>query len=438
MTKTRWHIRPYLRGLVIDALGISKPPKNPPPPQGPSIVVLPFESVSGDEEQEYLTDGVTNELTTALARANRYVFVISSDTAFSYKGKSPDPAALGTELGVRYIVRGTVARKDDQVHINAELTEASTGKSLCSEAFQAELTDLRAVRKKIVERLLSAVGFELESAELEQYTNPPASIHSVEAVWRGYYHMRQLTHRDLLAARALFQSAIDDDPKCASAYGLLAGTFTQEHTQGWNLSDTHLEHARGLAAKGASIDPNAGVCHAILGVVELAHGNWRQAIKHEDRAIALDPCVTWPHAMRGIALTQGHQRLEASRSIRRALRLDPHPPHGLLMALAYINYGAGRKDEAIELLETVRRENADNILARVGLATFHQREGDQAYAREVGKEIMKINPDMRVEIAMELIPALKEIHPRAEFVRYADDLAAAGVPRLEQKVGSAR
>jgi TolB-like protein/Tfp pilus assembly protein PilF len=438
MTKVRWDIRPYLRGLVIDALGISKPPKNPAPPQGPSIVVLPFDNISGDDEQEYLTDGVTQELTTALARSSRYVFVISSDTAFSYKGTQRNPAQLGTELGVRYILRGTVERKEGPLGIEAELTEAQTGKSLWSDAFQSELTDLYAIQAEIVERILAAVGFQLESAELERFVKPPTSIRSVESLWRGYYHMRQLHHKDLLAARSLFQNAIEDDPDLASAYGLLAGTFTQEHTQGWSLDPAHLDRARTLAAKGAEIDSNAGVCHAILGVVELMRGNWRQAVKHEDRAIDLDPCVTWPHAMRGVALAQGHQRLEASRSIKRALRLDPNPPHGLLMALAYINYGAGRKAEAIELLEKVRRENTDNILARVALTAFHQREGNQAYARELVEQILKINPDMTVEAAMELIPALEEIHPKSEFVRYADDLAAAGLPRQTQKVGNPR
>src|SRR5215212_2701594 len=107
MTERRWDVRPYLRGLVIDALGISRPPKNPAPPDdGPSLVVLPFESTRA--EDEYLTDGVTQELTNNLARSSRAVFVISAETAFSYKGSSPDPSRLGAQLGVRYILRGSV------------------------------------------------------------------------------------------------------------------------------------------------------------------------------------------------------------------------------------------------------------------------------------------------------------------------------------------
>jgi len=166
--------------------------------------------------------------------------------------------------------------------------------------------------------------------------------------------------------------------------------------------------------------------------------NWREAVKHEDRSIAADPCITWPHAMRGVALAMGHQRLEASRSIRRALRLDPFPPHGLLMALAYINMGAGRKTEAIELLEKVRRENEDNILVRVGLTAFHQREGDKKYARELTQQILRINPDITAEIAKGLIPSLEQIHPKSEVLRYADDLAAAGLPRDSEKAGNLR
>lgn len=438
MPKVRLDVRPYLRGLVIDALGISKPPKNPEPPEGASLVVLPFDNVSGDEDQEYLTDGVTNELTNALARSSRSVFVISAESAFTYKGTKPDPTQLGTELGVRYVLRGTVERKESRLGITAEVIEAQPGTLIWSEAFESELTDLHGLQTEIVARILSAVGYELETAEIERYSTPPTKLRSVEALWRGYYHMRQLTHKDLLAARALFEGAIAEDPNLGMAYGLLAGTYTQEHTQGWSLAPDDLDRAHELASKGARIDPNAGACHGILGVVAISRGNWREAVKHEDRAMELDPCMTWPHALRGIALAQGNQRLEASRSIKRALRLDPHPPHGLLMALAYINYGAGRKAEAIELMEQVRRENADNILVRVGLTAYHQREGDKAYARELAQQILAINPDMTIEVAMELIPTLKAIHPKSEFVRYADDLAAAGLPHQTQMAGSPR
>ncbi|MFI6318283.1 tetratricopeptide repeat protein [Nonomuraea sp. NPDC050556] len=437
MTRMWWDFRPYLRGLVIDALGISKPPKNPPlPDKGPSIVVLPFETASADDE--YLTDGVTQALTNNIARSSNAVFVISADSAFSLKGTKPDPTQIGKELGVRYILRGSVARSGDELSIDAELIEAAPGTTLWSASFECGLTDMHAVQVEIVERILGAVGFELESAELDRLTRPPTKIRSVEAVWRGYYHMRQLHHKDLLAARALFQGAIDEDPELASAYGLLAGTYTQEHTQGWSLDDSLLDRAWELASKGVELDPDSGVGHGILGVVQLVRGNWREAVKHEDRSIAADPCITWPHAMRGVALTMGHQRLEASRSIRRALRLDPFPPHGLLMALAYINMGAGRRAEAIELLEKVRRENDDNILVRIGLAAHHQREGDKKYAQELAQQILRINPDITAEIAKELIPSLDRIHSQAEVARRTDDLAAAGLPRNADKAGNAR
>jgi TolB-like protein/Flp pilus assembly protein TadD len=437
MTKARWDVRPYLRGLVIDALGISRPPKNPAPPDnGPSIVVLPFETTSAADE--YLTDGVTQDLTNNLARSSRAVFVISADSAFSYKGTSPDLTRVGKELGVRYVLRGSVDRTGDRLGISADLVEAHTGKSLWSESFEAGLTDMQELQTEIVTRILNAVGFELESAELERFAKPPATLRSVEALWRGYYHMRQLHHKNLLEARALFQSAIDDDPGLASAYGLLAGTFTQEHSQGWSLDPGHVDHAEKLATKGVEIDPGAGVCHGILGVVAITRGDWREAVRREDKAIASDPCVTWPHALRGVALAQGHQRLEASRSIKRALRLDPRAPHGLLMALAYINYGAGRKTESIGLIEKVRQENDDNILARIALTAFHQREGDKAYARELTAQILRINPGITAEIARDLIPALDQIHPKSEVVRFADDLAAAGLPRDSEKAGNLR
>lgn len=438
MARISLDFRPYLRGLIIDALGISKPPKNPTVPKGASIVVLPFENVGGDPDQDYLVDGVTQELTFALSRSSRYVFVISFESAFTYKGTDPDPAQLGTELGVRYVLRGAIERKDERIDIKAELIEAQTGASMWSDSFESEFTDTYAVQAEIVKRILKAVGYQLETSELERFVKPPASIRSVESLWRAYWNMRQLRKENMLEARQLLQTAIEEDPTMANAYGLLAGTYTQEFAQGWTLDRSNIARARELARKGLTIDQNAGACHAILGIADLMDGNWRDAVKYLDRAIAIDPCLTWPHAMRGMALAEGHQRMESSRSIKRALRLDPNPPPGLLMALAYINYGAGRKVEAMNLLEKVRQEKPDNLLCRVGLVAYHQREGNQAYARQLAQEMMEINPDLYVEAAMELIPALERIHPKWEFARYADDLAAAGLPRKAEKVGAPR
>jgi adenylate cyclase len=438
MARVSLDFRPYLRGLIIDALGISKPPKNPSVPKGASIVVLPFDNVGGDPDQEYLIDGVTQELTIALSRSSRYVFVISFESAFTYKGTDLDPAQLGTELGVRYILRGAIERKEDRLGITADLIEAQTGTSLWSDSFESELTDAYKIQAEIVKRILRAVGYQLETSELDRFVKPPTSIRSVEALWRAYWNLRQLRKENMLEARALLQSALEEDPSLANAYGLLAGTYTQEFAQGWTLDRSNIERARELARKGLTFDQNAGACHGMLGITDLMDGNWRDAVKHLDRSIALDPCLTWPHAMRGMALAEGQQRLESSRSIKRALRLDPNPPPGLLMALAYINYGAGRKTEAMSLLEKVRIDKPDNLLCRVGLVAYHQREGNQAYARQLAQEMLEINPEMYVEAAMELIPALERIHPQWEFVRYGDDLAAAGLPWKAEKVGDPR
>jgi adenylate cyclase len=427
---SRWAVRPRLLGFVIDTFGVSAPPTNPAPPEGPSIVVLPLVNAGGDAGHEYLTDGLTEDLTTALSRCSRYVFVISSETAFTYRGQNPASADLGARLGVRYILKGSVARVGDTIRVHAELVEAATDRTLWSEHVERELADVRELQAAIVERILVAVGFELEAAELERIAATPAtSIGAIEALWRGYYHLRQLTRDDLMQARALFQRAFELEPGLASAYGMLAGTYTQEHSQGWSFDETLLDRARHLASQGVELDDTSGVCHAILGVVELVQGNWKEAVTHEDRAIALEPSVTWPHALRGMAMAQGGHLIEATRSIRRALRLDPHPPHGLLMALAYINYGAGRRGEAIELLQKVRAENRDSIIARVALAAFQQREGDREIARACAQEILAINPAMTVERGMSLIPALERITPRHEFARYPEDLATAGLPR---------
>lgn len=219
MVRINIDFRPYLRGLIIDALGISKPPKNPTVPKGASIVVLPFENTSGDPDQDYLTDGVTQELTIALSRSSRYVFVISFESAFTYKGTDLDPAQLGSELGVRYILRGSIERTD-RIRMKADLIEAQSGKSLWADSFESELTDSYAVQNEVVKRILAAAGYQLETSELDRFAKPPASIRSVEALWRAYWNLRQLRHENMLEARALLQSAIEEDPSLGN--GLLA------------------------------------------------------------------------------------------------------------------------------------------------------------------------------------------------------------------------
>ncbi len=436
MPNSRWAIKPRLLGFVIDALGVSGPPKKPRVPEGPSIVVLPLVNASDDPQQEYLSVGVTEDLTSALAGCSRHVFVISTETAFSYSQARPTWRELGTELGVRYVLQGSVERVGSRIRVVAELVDAETNRTLWRDEYERELLDVQELQAEIVESILVAVGFEIESAELNRLaTKSPTTIGAIEALWRGYYHLRQLRRDDLMKARQLFDRALELEPDLASAYGMLAGTYTQEHSQGWTFDPTHLERAERLAWRGLELDEASGVCHAILGVVELVRGNWRETVRHEDRAIELEPSVTWPHALRGMALAQGGQLLEATRSIRRALRLDPHPPHGLLMALAYINYGAGRREEAIDLLETVRAENADSIIARVALAAFHQREGNPEVARDIAQEILAINPGMTIERGMELIPALEKITPSHEFARYADDLRAAGLSSATATTG---
>lgn len=424
-----------LKGVMIDALGVSNAPVNPAPPDRPSIAVLPFMNASGDPARDYVGEGFTEDLTSALGLTSRYLFVISMESAFAYRDPEVDPRKVGLELGVRYVLRGTVSVDGTEVTVRAQLIDASSGGELWAEKYERPLADVQMLQAEITESILVAVGAGVEAAELERLAaRPIANVGAVEAVWGGCYHLRQVTRADLVRARDLLEHAIELDPDLVNAYAFLAGTFTQEFSNGWSRDATLLERADGLARQAVATDDRSSAAWAILGIVHILREEWEDAIRCEDRAIELEPNVMWPYALRGMALAEGRKWMEATKSIKRALRLAPVAAHGLLMMLAYTNYGAGRRDEAVELLEEVRTGNHDNILVRVALAAFYTRRGDVDEAKRCVDEILAINPDMTVEWAMDLIPGLRNVAGRREFEEYPHNLHISGLP-LESVAG---
>jgi adenylate cyclase len=424
-----WATWPRPLGLLIDAAGVSGPPVDPPLPDKPSIVVLPFTNMSGDPEQEYFADGITEDLTTELSR-NPWLFVISRNSAFTYKGKSVKVDDVGRELGVHYVLEGSVRKAEGRVRITAQLIDATTGGHLWSGRYDRDLSDVFAVQSEITNEIQTAVGVEVVYAATERVARRPTrSLSAAEIAWKGAYHYLRGTREDVQKARRLFERALELDPGCALAHAGLGVTYWVEFANGWNRDPELLDRAEEQGRHAIALDPLLPIGYEQIGWAHFLRGDSAEAIAAAERAIEVSPSWEMGHALRGLALAREGRLIEATGSIRRALRLSPRAPiSGVLVSVAYVNFAAGRRDEAVDFLERARAAAPDGLPQRVMLAAYYEQEGEHAKAASVAEEMLRVVPDLSAERAMELIPGLDQILSSEELAQFPDNLRKAGLP----------
>ena len=425
-----WVTWPRPLGLLIDLAGVSGPPVDPPLPDKPSIVVLPFTNMSGDPDQEYFSDGITEDLTNELARYP-FLFVIARNSAFTYKGKQLNVEDVGRELGVRYVLEGSVRKVGGRVRITAQLIDATTGGHFWSERYDRDLSDIFVLQSEIAEEILAAVGGEIFRVEGQRLARrPTTSLSAWEAFVMGGYHLLRVTREDNQKARQLYERALELDPEFAPAHAVLGITYWQEYSLGWNRDPVLLDRAEELGRRAITLDPAYFQGYMTVGWVEFARGNLPEALAASERAIELAPTHEVQHALRGAVLARQGRLVEATGSIRRALRLSPRAPHPAVIAIAaHVNLAAGRRQEAVELFEQARAVYPGYVIGRIALAALYEEEGVHEKAQAVVAEILRVAPDLTVERAMDLIPWLDEILSPEELAEYRDNLQKAGLPK---------
>jgi adenylate cyclase len=424
-----WATWPRPLGLLIDLAGVSGPPAEPALPGKPSLVVLPFENLSGDPEQEYFSDGITEDLTGELARSP-FLFVIARNSAFTYKGQHVNVEDVGRELGVRYVLEGSVRKAEGRVRINAQLIDATTGGHLWSQRYDRDLSDIFALQTEIAEEVVGRAAGEIIQAEQQRLARrPTTSLSAYEAYLKGFDHFFRGRVPENETARALFARALELDPDFAAAQASLGLTYWAEYASGWNRDPLLLDRAEEFARRAIALDPAYFQGYAVVGWAEFMRGNLSEALVATERAIELAPNVEVPRALRGLILAQQGRLLEATQSVRRALRLSPRAPvTGVLMSVSYVNFAAGRRQEAVEFMERARATAPDLVIARVALAGFYQLEGAHEKARAEIAEALRVRPDLTAEGAMEMIPGLERILSPEELAQYPDLLREAGLP----------
>jgi adenylate cyclase len=393
----------------------------------PSLAVLPFANMSGDEEQEYFSDGITEDLITALSNISR-LSVVSRNTAFTYKGQPVNVKQVGKELGVRYLLEGSVRKAGNRVRITAQLIDAETDRHLWSERYDRELEDVFAVQDEITRHIVEALDVGLLDGEQirvwrDQTQNGEA--------WDCFLQARNIlqgtrTRQGLAKARRLWERAVALDGKFARAISALAGLHFVEARQGWGRSfEESLAKALELVNKALALDDSLAYAHMWIALYHLYTGEHDQALALGEKAVGLNP--DGADVMGYMAMIQlcAGRHVEAHNTIQRALGLAPAATSNLLNFLGLARLLLGRPGEALPALGESLQATPDYLDTHVILAAVYGALGRDTDARGEMQEILRLEPEFNSD---ERVPRLFPFKDEKDLERMKELLRKAGLP----------
>jgi len=355
-----------------------------PLPDKPSIAVLPFANMSGDPNQEYFSDGITEEIITALSKVPR-LFVIARNSTFTYKGKPVKVQKVAEDLGVRYVLEGSVRMAGDRVRITAQLIDAITGHHLWAERYERNMKDIFALQDEITLKILVALQVKLN---LEAYLK---FLQSSE-------HSARFTKEDNVLARQLAKEAIALDPGYAIAYLRLSATHLMDLMYGSSESPGEsLRLAEEPIKKALALDANLAEAHAFLGRIYLTKKQHEKAIVEGERALALGPNSDFIHAALAFTLRYSGRPEEAIALYKKAIRLNPIPPVWYLWGLGFSYFMLGQYEEAIAELRKALHRAPDSQFSHIVLAATYSELGREEEACAAVAEVLRINPKFSLE-----------------------------------------
>ena len=422
------------RVLLDSAATAAKRQQRPTPipalPDKPSIAVLPFTNLSSDPEQEYLVDGIVDDIITELSRFSD-LFVIARNSSFQYKGKATDVRQIGRELGVRYVLEGSVRRAGDRIRIAAQLIDATVGTHRWAEHYDRKLEDVFAVLGEVARTIVGILSAHIAKAEANRtLLKPPSSWQAHDYFLRGAdtYNsfLSTLLPETLYESRQLFEKSIANDPGYARAYAALSNTYTTAHGQpvdGDYLNPTALERAYQLAAKAVQLDPNLPLAHAKLGIALALRSDPEEAIAAFETAIALNPNFTdWRFAIPLVFSGHFTRAIEAAEA---HMRVDPFYPPFVLFISGFARYMLCQYSEALALLRggVLRAPNAR--FGRTALAVTYVQLGRLAAARSQALEALRIEPTYTIDRTER---TLRRFISPEHTAKYFADLRMAGLP----------
>jgi TolB-like protein/class 3 adenylate cyclase len=397
-------------------------------PNKPSIAVLAFQNMSGDPEQEYFADGIVEDIITALSRF-RELFVIARNSSFVYKGRAVDIKLVSRDLGVRYVLEGSVRKASNRVRITAQLIDAMTGAHLWAERFDGGLEDVFDLQDQVTSRVVGEIAPKLEQAEIERSRQKPTeSLDAYDHYLRGRENLNRGTREAAAEALRQFGLALRIDPDFASAHAMAAWCHFWRKFNGW-MTDRATESAEGarLARRAVELDEDDAIVLTRSGHA-LAHlaGDFDAGIAWTDQAHVLNPNLASAWFLGGFLRIWSGTSDEATTYIERAMRLSPLDPETYRMqaGLATIHLLAGRFDAAAAWAEKARLHLPGFLMAVGILAASHALAGRPDQAARAMTDLRRLDPVLRVSNLRDWLP----IRRPKDLATFADGLRKAGLP----------
>jgi TolB-like protein/Tfp pilus assembly protein PilF len=367
-----------------------------PLPDRPAIAVLPFTNMSGDPEQEYFSDGISEDIITALSKL-RWFFVIARNSSFIYKSKAVHMKQVAEQLGVGYVVEGSVRKDGDRVRVTAQLNDVATGSHLWAERYDRDLADVFAVQDEITEAIVAAIEPQLYAAEsFRARRKPPESRDAWDLVMRALSHYWRVTRQDNAAAQALLEKAIAIDPNYGQALGLLAANLTFSAYMGWAEMTATIPVAEGAALAAIRADREDPWAHHALGCVYLLKRRFEDSLAEFEWALRLNPNFSLAQGIYGLSLAFCGDWEKADEAARRALRLSPRDPLSALYygVASYAQFVGRNYVEAMRLAQSAVRLRSDYVGGHRLLTAAASMAGHADIATAALRELRRAQPDI--------------------------------------------
>jgi TolB-like protein len=410
-----------------DPANENREPSRPalPLPDRPAIAVLPFTNMTDDPAQEYFSDGISEDIITALSKL-RWFFVIARNSSFVYKNKAVHLKHIADELGVGYVVEGSVRKVGERVRITAQLNDVATGSHIWAERYDRDLADVFAVQDEITESIVAAIEPQLYAAEnFRAKRKPPDSMDAWDLVMRALSHYWRVTRQDNVVAQALLEKATAIDPNYGQAFGVLATSHTFSAHMGWEDMVTAAPIAERAAAAAILADSEDPWAHYALGCVYLFARRFDDSLAEFEAALGLNPNFSLAQGYYGLILAYCGRWEEAAAAVQRALRLSPRDP---LVAVycgigSYAQFVGRHYDEAMRLAREGIRQRADFVGAHRVLTAAAGMAGQT----DVGKAALQKLRHAQPNISLDWIAKQMPIQHDAEREHYLEGFRRSGL-----------
>ena len=419
-------MRVYRLELGLNPKSATEAPKpTPAPPDRPSIAVLAFNNMSGDPEQEYFSDGISEDIITDLSKLSE-LRVIARNSTFTYKGKAVDVKQVGRDLGVRYVLEGSVRKAGNRVRVTGQLIDAASGEHIWADRFDRDLTDIFAVQDELTQEIISALRIKLTPEQKNRLgrTNT-IEEEAYDLFLRAREHTWHATRTGSIEARDLLERAVTINPDFAAAHAVIAGTYANDYANGWAaIPEQSLRTALEIAERAVQLDEEEPQAHEVLAIALFFHRDLDRALAEARRCLELAPSSAGGHVAIARVLTCSGDPVSAIKMIDATMRLDPLYGGLALHFLAEARVSLGQFDEAVAALTQRLKRNPNSETSNALLASCYGQLGRIADARAAWAEVMRIAPNFSIERQRRILPYKNP----DDFERRVEGMRKAGLP----------